>query len=75
MGALDPERIQGGADERGVTLDGLREVVGLVGLAEAGRVPRDGPHAGDGQQRLPVGARARVAVDEDDRLAIVGRTR
>jgi len=70
VSALDPERVERAAGELGVRLDGLRE--GRRGRrAESRGVPRDrAPVPSDSrQQRLPVGARARVAVEEDDRLA------
>ena len=72
---LDAERIQRAADERRVGGDGLREA-GRDRAAEPRRIPRDrAPLVADrGQQRLPVGARAGVAVQEHDRLARIGRS-
>ena len=76
VGALDAQLVERPADEGRVVGDRLRKALGLR-PAEPGSVPRHRPQApaGDGEQRLPVGARARVAVQEHDGLGGVGAAR
>jgi hypothetical protein len=76
--ALDPQLGQRLVDEAGVAGDVVLEAVGGDGLAEVRQVEGDGTLAGARRRPRkpdPIVGRARVAVEEDDSLARLDRTR
>ena len=73
---VDPERGDRPGDELGVRVDGLHEARRRHARPRSPARPTRRSHAAGargGDQWLPVGARTRVAVQEHDRLAVVGR--
>jgi hypothetical protein len=78
MDAVDPQLLQRFAEEYRVPGGAVLEARRRIRLAEVGEVEGHGAQAGSrggGGEPLPIVGRARIAVDEDDRLAAVRRTR
>src|SRR5262249_3345692 len=75
--ALDAELAEEAVEVPRVPFHGVVEVGGPIGLAVTGHVRRDGARevADERQEAGEVFARARIAVDEDDGLRRVARTR
>ena len=66
MHALQLQMLDQRVQMLGIAFDGVVEVLGFVGCAEAGHVRGDGGHefAGSADQRMPVCGGTGIAVDE-----------